>query len=289
MSKVIVSPIRWAGSKRKLLDEMLFMFDKEKQNYVEPFLGSGVVLLNVLNNGLYRNYYVNDNNENLVNFYLELKDNTTVLLKSLKECVQKYNDFKTIEAKSDFYYKCRIKYNDNDVGKLEKAILFWFLMKTGFNGVYRVNSKNKFNVPFGKRDKIVFDEKKMLELSKLIQNVYFFSLDYDNFLKFLEKEDKLNNAFIYCDPPYIPETKSTEKHVIYSKDMFNHDKFKSDIKNIIEQNNANVMVSMSQSKNSKILYDDSDFQKYIIADIMRKVNPKKQIESKEIAYTNYVL
>ena len=53
---------------------MLFMFDKEKQNYVEPFLGSGVVLLNVLNNGLYRNYYVNDNNENLVNFYLELKD-----------------------------------------------------------------------------------------------------------------------------------------------------------------------------------------------------------------------
>ena len=99
----------------------------------------------------------------------------------------------------------------------------------------------------------------------------------------------MHAAFIYCDPPYIPETKSTENHVIYSKEKFNHNKFKLDIKNIIEQDNATVMISMSESKNSKKLYGDSCFYEYIIADIMRKVNPKKRIESKEIVYTNYLL
>lgn len=289
MFKVIAAPIRWAGSKKKLLNEMLFMFDGEKKTYVEPFLGSGIVLINVLNNNMYKDYYVNDNNENLINFYIELKDNAVVLLNRINKYVQKYNGYLTIEEKSTFYYECRMKYNDMNTEKLEKAVLFWFLMKTGFNGVYRINSKEKFNVPFGKRERIVFDKNKMLSLSNMIKNVHFYSLDYSDFLFFLKEKKKLHEAFIYCDPPYIPETKSTENHVIYSKEKFNHNKFKLDIKNIIEQDNATVMISMSESKNSKKLYGDSCFYEYIIADIMRKVNPKKRIESKEIVYTNYLL
>lgn len=287
MFKVIASPIRWAGSKKKLLNEMLFMFDRQKKIYVEPFLGSGIVLINVLNHSLYKEHYVNDNNENLINFYIELRDNAVALLNMINDYVQKYNGYLTIEEKSLFYYECRTRYNDTDTKELEKAVLFWFLMKTGFNGVYRINSKEKYNVPFGKREKIVFDENKMLILSNMIKDVHFYSLDYSDFLAVLDKKRKLHKAFIYCDPPYIPETKSTENHVIYSKRKFDHNKFKAEIKDVVEKNDLSVMISMSESENSKKMYTDSCFHEYMIADIVRKVNPNKRIESKEITYTNY--
>ncbi|MCV38717.1 DNA adenine methylase, partial [Listeria monocytogenes] len=73
MKNVITAPIRWTGSKKKLLNEMLLTFDKEKSVYIEPFLGSGTVLLNVLSQNMYKKYYVNDINSNLINFYQILK------------------------------------------------------------------------------------------------------------------------------------------------------------------------------------------------------------------------
>ena len=77
--KVISSPIRWAGSKKKLLNEMLeWTFVRDKDNYIEPFLGSGVILINVLKNNIilkYKNFYVNDINENIINFYIFIRDN----------------------------------------------------------------------------------------------------------------------------------------------------------------------------------------------------------------------
>ena len=75
LDKVYGSPLRWAGSKKKLLNEMLVMFDQDKKIYVEPFLGSGIVLINTLIYNLYDEYYVNDVNENIVNFFLDLKSN----------------------------------------------------------------------------------------------------------------------------------------------------------------------------------------------------------------------
>ena len=75
---IVNSPIRWAGSKKKILNEMLNTFPKNKKNYIEMFLGSGVVLLNVLDNKdtlKYKNFYVNDINSNIINFYILLRDN----------------------------------------------------------------------------------------------------------------------------------------------------------------------------------------------------------------------
>ena len=80
---IINSPIRWAGSKRKILNEMLNTFPRNKRNYVEMFLGSGVVLLNVLDNNdilNYKNFYVNDINSNIINFYILLRDNVDYLI-----------------------------------------------------------------------------------------------------------------------------------------------------------------------------------------------------------------
>ena len=90
---------------------------------------------------------------------------------------------------------------------------------------YRVNSKGKFNVPCGKRDKIVCNKEKMEEISKKIQNVEFFCMDYNLFIdKILEKEKK-KSIFMYCDPPYMPETESSQKHILYTQNGFEHERF----------------------------------------------------------------
>ena len=86
--EVLSSPIRWAGSKKRILNDMLELFKKDKDNYVEPFLGSGVVMINVLNNPdvlQYKNYYVNDINGNIINFYKDLKSRPKKLIHLLQD------------------------------------------------------------------------------------------------------------------------------------------------------------------------------------------------------------
>lgn len=84
MEKVYSSPLRWTGSKKKLLNEMLIMFDKNKRIYIEPFLGSGIVLINTIENNMFEEYYVNDVNESLINFYVCLKENLVLLCGEIK-------------------------------------------------------------------------------------------------------------------------------------------------------------------------------------------------------------
>ena len=141
---IVNSPIRWAGSKKKILNEMLNTFPKNKKNYIEMFLGSGVVLLNVLDNKdtlKYKNFYVNDINSNIINFYILLRDNIDGAIKKMKEFENKYNSY-SMDEKEEYYYKIRYDFNNLDSGN-EKALLFYFLMKTGFNGVYRENKNGK--------------------------------------------------------------------------------------------------------------------------------------------------
>ena len=97
---IVNSPIRWAGSKKKILNEMLNTFPKNKKNYIEMFLGSGVVLLNVLDNNKkvlkYKNFYVNDINSNIINFYISLRDN-------IDDVIIKTNDFELKISLNDNY------------------------------------------------------------------------------------------------------------------------------------------------------------------------------------------
>ena len=98
--EVINSPIRWAGSKKKILNEVLTLFDKESEYYVEPFLGSGVVLINLMNNikeFKFKKFYVNDINENIINFYIILRDNVEFLNENIYTITDKYNKIKDIK------------------------------------------------------------------------------------------------------------------------------------------------------------------------------------------------
>ncbi len=286
--KVISSPIRWAGSKKKLLNEMLEVsFPKKEKNYIEPFLGSGIVLINLLNNAdnfSFSEFYVNDINVNIINLYKMIRDKNDLLIKKTKKLESRFNQVSE-EEKEKMYYEYRDKFNSANTTQDDKTIYFFFLMKTGFNGVYRENSKGLFNVPFGKKKTICFDYDNLIKISNLIQNVKFYNLDYKLFIDMLERDGKINKSFIYCDPPYLKEDSSTSKVIeIYTKESFNHIEFSKKLNNL---NNCKIMVSMAKTKNSDDIYKVNKFHDEKITDIIRTINPNKIFKSSEIAYKNY--
>ena len=127
-SKVINAPIRWAGSKKKLLNEMLHAFEADKDVYIEPFLGSGIVLLNVLENQMYRKYYVNDINDNLILFYNTLKNDSDRLIKRIEVLCREYNRLSNDEEKWNYFYKKRDSFNKKQIRCVTRSALFWFLI-----------------------------------------------------------------------------------------------------------------------------------------------------------------
>lgn len=286
--EVINSPIRWAGSKKKILNEMLTFFDKKSEIYIEPFLGSGVVLINLINNIEVFNFkkiIVNDINSNIINFYVLLRDDLNFVEKNIIRLSEKYNALDNIKEKELLYYETREKYNKLDDKNKEKTMLFYFLMKTGYNGVYRENKKGMFNVPFGKKEKISCDISNLKYISCKLKDVIFYNCEYETFFETLNKKQLLNDAFVYFDPPYIPEEKAViKKQELYTNEVFNHEEF---VKNIKKYDIKKCLISMSESKQADLIY--KEFKKYTVNDIVRTINPRKLIKSTEILYSNYTI
>lgn len=283
-TKVLNSPIRWAGSKKKILNEMLNAFKPNKENYIECFLGSGVVLINVLKNNdklNYKNFYVNDINSNIINFYKLLQKKPDYLIKHISELAKVYNSYNGSE-KEKYYYDLREQFNE-EKDQDNKSILFYFLMKTGFNGVYRENKNGKFNVPFGRKEKIIVNEEYLEELSKLLKPVKFYNLDYKSFLDKMKKDEIAENSFMYFDPPYLPDDLLvSQKQELYTNDTFDHRGF---VDKIIDLKGKYMMISMSDSKQADEIY--GKFIKNSMKEILRTINPVKLFSSTEIAFTNY--
>lgn len=261
---MITAPFRWAGSKAKLTSE-LFVYFKENDTYIEPFLGSGVVLFRLIQDGKYKRYIVNDINQAIISFYKAVRDNPTSVVMKLNMICYIYNNILDMSEKEEKYYSQRDVYN---VFKSDWES-FWLLMKTGFNGLYRENSKGKYNVPFGKKNKIKFDESQIFEISRLIKNVEFYSMDYKDFIELVKKD-----AFIYCDPPYVGSQQ-------YSSTIFNN----YELANYIHNLGMDVAVSDIDSIQSENVY--KDFFKVQIKSTKRVINIASVQEVKEVLYINY--
>ena len=189
--------LKWAGGKRQLLEQFDKYFPNDIENYVEPFLGGGSVLFYILKYKKPKKVYAYDMNKDLINVFVQVRDNPKKLIELLKKYQDKHNNS---ENSKDNYYGEKINYNSKLRDKTKKAALFIYLNKTCYNGLYRVNSLGEFNVPFGKYDKInIFDEKKLLEANELLQKVTFDTSDFReiNFSK---------NSVVYFDPPYWSES-----------------------------------------------------------------------------------
>jgi DNA adenine methylase len=215
--------LKWAGGKGQLINAIKQALPKElhkKSNltYIEPFVGSGAVMFWFLQN--YKNVkkaVINDINPDLFKAYTAIKLSPGKLIKSLQGIEHEYYLLKTEKEKLYFFLEKREAFNTRKQNDLQSTTLLIFLNRTCFNGLYRVNSKNKFNVPFGRyiRPKICNAET-ILADSKILEKVIILNGDYADTLNYCTKE-----TFFYFDPPYKPISK-TSSFTSYSNEVFDN-------------------------------------------------------------------
>ncbi len=243
--------LKWVGGKSGILSEIISQFPKKCNTYHEPFLGGGSVLLEVCEKfqGKYERIIASDINESLINLFIAVRDTLEILLVQLEKYINKYNFTKNRE---ETYYKFREKFNRKNNSSIRKLALFIILNKTCFRGLFRTGP-NGFNVPFGhyKAD-LNFSQisEHLIKVSKLIQPVIFICSDFSVALSNVGKND-----FVYVDPPYYPEKKSS--FVKYNGVEFNHEllfEMLKKIKGKFLMSNSNASVVEKEFSNYSITY-----------------------------------
>jgi DNA adenine methylase len=213
--------LKWAGGKTQLISDIEKSMPTELTNskftYIEPFVGSGAILFWMLNNfPKIEKAVINDINEDLINTYKSIASNPKELISNL-EILQ--NEFHSLEGNEDnkklYYYKKRDLYNTRKTEQSGQAALFIFINRTCFNGLYRVNSKNLYNVPMGGYKKpTICDKENILAVSNALQKVEILCGDFENTLNSANK-----NSLFYFDPPYKPLSETSSFNT-YTKDSF---------------------------------------------------------------------
>lgn len=193
--------IKWVGGKGKLVGELVQRVPKMFNNYYELFLGGGALFWSL---GIDNKCVLNDSNERLIRTYRAIRDKPNEVISALK--LLKYD--------REEFYRVRVQ-NIDTLSDVEVAVWFIYLNKTCFNGLYRVNKDNKFNVPFGSyANPTICDEQNLIACSKRLQNVDILSWDYLKLEEVIKEDD-----FCYFDPPYIPIS-ATSSFASYTKDGF---------------------------------------------------------------------
>ena len=199
--------VKWVGGKRQLIPVFQKLFPKEFNNYHEPFLWAGAVFF-----AIQKKYsYLSDVNEELINAWQVVKENPLELISLLK----------TFKYDKEFYLKIRAWDREDNwqekYSKIERAWRFIYLNRTCFNGLYRVNSKWQFNVPFGKYKSPDFvQEENILNVSKLLNKTQAI-IELASFEKVLENVKPWD--FVYFDPPY-DVLSDTANFTSYTQDGF---------------------------------------------------------------------
>jgi DNA adenine methylase len=213
--------LKWAGGKTQLLPEIERSLPKEitskKFTYVEPFVGGGAVLFWIMENfPNVENAIINDINADLTNTYKIIASQPQVLIEVLEKFEKKFHLFENDLIKRKAYYmEQRALFNTRSNDKVTQAALVIFLNKTCFNGLFRVNKSNGFNVPMGDSTKQkICDNENIMAVSKVLQRVEILTGDYRDTLKYAEQP-----ALFYFDPPYKPLS-NTSSFNTYTKDDF---------------------------------------------------------------------
>jgi DNA adenine methylase len=179
--------VKWAGGKRQLLDEISRRMPPKFGNYHEPFVGGGAVFF-ALAAG--KKAYLSDSNERLVRCYKGIRDNVDEVIARLKGYRKTRDEFMKVRAVDI----------DSAPGDAEVAAWFIYVNKLGFNGLYRVNSKNKFNVPYGANEhKEIYDERNLRACARALAHAHIEREDFSEVRHRAKPGD-----LVYFDPPYIP-------------------------------------------------------------------------------------
>lgn len=280
-NKETVRPfIKWAGGKTQLLPYIRKFYPEELgggiTKYAEPFLGGGAVLFDILSHYNLESYYVSDINKDLINTYINIRDNLSEMLSRLSILEKNYLTL-NLKNKKIYYYQKRNRYNylkRKGKDSVEISALFIFLNKTCFNGLYRVNNKGEFNVPIGDyKNPTIYNEDNLREASKQLQKVKIVCSDYKSAERFIDSK-----TFVYFDPPYRPIS-STANFTTYSKDGFS-DKEQIKLAQFIDrmsEKGAYVITSNSDPKN--INENDDFFDNLYKKHKIYRVNANRMINS----------
>ena len=284
--------LKWAGGKTQLIAEIerrLPQFVESNHfTYVEPFVGSGAILFWMLNNfPKMKKAVINDINADLINAYRTIAGLPNDLIKVLKEFQNEYHSLENdADKKKEYFYNKREHYNKRDRDEITQAALFIFLNRTCFNGLYRVNRKNLFNVPMGSyKQPTICDEQNILAVSYALKNVEILNGDFEETVKYAEE-----NSFYYLDPPYRPLS-ATSNFNSYAEGVFD-DKEQIRLKNFCEKldfNQSKWLLSNSDIQTNNFF--DNIYGKFYInrVDAKRIINskPDKRGNLKELLITNY--
>ena len=270
--------VKWAGGKRQIIDKLKRYVPDEFDTYYEPFIGGGALLFELSP----RRAVINDSNEELMNVYSVLCDE-----EKFKKMCSVLNHYEK-EHCEEFYYDIRNKdRNKNAYKRLSdytRAARTIYLNKACFNGLYRVNSKDEFNVPFGKKERVnTYDGGNLITVSNYLtmNDVEILSVDFEQSVKNAKKGD-----FIYFDPPYDSETSTFNS---YTEDGFGKDEQIRLAKVFKELDSRGCYVMLSNHNTSLINDLYKNFNIHVI-EAKRNINSngKKRGKVKEVIITNFV-
>lgn len=287
--------LKWAGGKTQLIEEIKnnlpeIVF-REPFTYIEPFVGSGAVLFWLLNHfPNMKKAVINDINKELIDTYDTIANSPQQLISVLEDLQNKYYILEDEEAKKNFYYEKRNLFNIKSEEKLIQSALFIFLNRTCFNGLYRVNRKNEFNVPIGSYKRpLICDKENILAVSHALQKVEIVCGDFERTINYTE-----NNTLFYFDPPYKPLSETSSFNA-YAKDNFD-DKEQIRLRDFCSKlNELNYYWILSNSdvkgkdKNNHFfdeLYADFEIKR-VLAKRSINANPEKRGVLNELLITNY--
>ncbi|MEH2433972.1 MAG: DNA adenine methylase [Nostoc sp.] len=261
--------LKWAGGKSRLIQQYIPYFPKSYKNYYEPFLGGGAVFFYLQPSTA----FLTDINAELINTYCCVRDHVEELISILKE--------HKIRHDKDYYYSIRNHSGGTDI---EKAARIIYLNKTCFNGLYRVNSQGKFNVPLGRYDNPnICSEVLLKAASEALSTSKIKQTDFVDVLNYATSSDD----FIYFDPPYYPVSE-TSYFTAYSSYRFAEDQ-QVQLKDVFEKlagRGVKVMLSNSDCEFIRNLY--SSFHIHTIsASRAINSNAKKRGKITELLVTSY--
>ena len=270
--------VKWAGGKRQIIDKLKQYILDEFNTYYEPFVGGGALLFELSP----KNAVINDSNKELMNVYSVLCNE-----EKFKKMCSVLNSYEANHSE-DFFYELRNKDRNkktfNRLSDYTRAARTIYLNKACFNGLYRVNSKDEFNVPFGKKTKVnTYDGSNLITVSNYLtmNNVKIQCVDFEESVKTAKKGD-----FVYFDPPYDSDTATFNS---YTEEGFGKDEQRrlATVFKDLDERGVYVMLSNHNTILVKELY--KDYHIYVI-EAKRNINSngKKRGKVEEVIITNFI-
>ena len=261
MSNSSVAPfVKWAGGKRQLIPQIRERMPEKYNDYYEPFVGGGAVIFDLLP----ANALINDINKALINTYRTICNEPDAFLKEVNGL-----DNDMWEDGKKYYYSIREHYNDKLMRSeydVELAALFVFINKHCFNGLYRVNGKGLFNVPYNNSRRVSVDEDVIIATSEYLRGVTIIDVDFEQACKNAKKGD-----FVFIDSPYAPLNPTSFES--YTKEGFDIESHKR-LAKLYDELTARGCYCMLTNHNTELineLYGNKDY-KIDVVSVKRMIN-----------------